>query len=116
MRKEEETRIQTAFVKHVRLRYPTMLMTTSPAGMIMSIGMAMKMKRMGYMKGTPDVMIFHPTEIYHGLFLEFKRPGGTTSVEQKAFLGALKQLGYKTKVVYAVDEAINTLEDYLVTR
>ncbi|MDD4352281.1 MAG: VRR-NUC domain-containing protein [Candidatus Gracilibacteria bacterium] len=93
-----------------------MLITISPAGLIMSIGMAMKMKKMGYMKGTPDIMIFRPTDVYHGLFLEFKKPGGVISEEQKDFLAELKRLRYKTKVVYSTDEAINTLEMYLITK
>jgi len=111
--RQDEYRIQADFIRYVELMYPDILLTISPAGFIMSAGMAMKMMRMGYRKGTPDVMVFEPRGSYHGLLIEFKDPKGTVSETQKEFLAAADARGYKTAVCYSTNEAIRILESYL---
>lgn len=108
-----EYRIQTDFVKHVRLYYPDLLMTISPAGMVLSPGMAKISTALGYLKGTPDVMIFEPRGQYHGLFIELKAPGGRISPEQIKVLGKLSSAGYATAVCWSTLAAIEELEKYL---
>lgn len=110
---KNEYRIQADFIRYLELMYPELLYTTSPAGFIMSAGMAMKMMRMGYRKGTPDLTIYEPRGEYHGLFIEFKDPKGVVSEEQRRFLDRASELGYATAVCYSTDEAISLLEQYL---
>lgn len=110
---KKECQIQTEFVKWLRLYHPNTLFTISPAGMIMSPGMAMKINRMGYTKGTPDIMIFAPRAEYHGLFIEFKTMTGVLSPEQKNFLLGLTILGYRTHVCRDASKAAEITQKYL---
>jgi len=71
--------------------------------------------RMGYRKGTPDVMIFEPRGCYHGLFLEFKAPDGKVADSQIEFKNAAMANGYSYAIVYSTDVAIKILEAYLMS-
>lgn len=110
---DPEFKIQSEFITYLKMKYPDLLYTISPAGFIMSAGMAMKMMRMGYQKGTPDLLILEPRASYHGLLIEFKAPGGTTSPNQDTFLAQAAKRLYKVHVCYSVDEAIKHAEWYL---
>ena len=111
--KDPEFKIQSDFVLYVDLAYPDLFMTISPAGFIMSAGMGMKMTRMGYRKGTLDIMIFEPRGLRHGLFIEFKAPGGTVSDAQKEFIKDADKRGFMAVVCYSTSAAITILENYL---
>ena len=115
MARRDEYAIQSAFVRYLELMYPDLLYTISPAGFIMSAGMAMKMMRMGYRKGTPDLTIYAPRGGYHGLFIEFKDPKGVVSDQQRKFLDQAYELGYATAVCYSTAEAIAVLDKHLKT-
>jgi len=113
---KNEYAIQSAFIRYLELMHPELLYTISPAGFIMSAGMAMKMRRMGYRKGTPDLTIYEPRGEYHGLFIEFKNPKGVVSEQQRRFLDQAFDLGYATAVCYSADEAIKVLTEYMSRR
>jgi hypothetical protein len=100
---------------YLELMHPDALYTISPAGFIMSAGMAMKMMRMGYRKGTPDVLIFEPRASSHGFFIEFKDPKGKTSESQETFLRLARFRGYHTAVCFSTSSAITELEKYLTS-
>jgi hypothetical protein len=111
--RQSEYQIQAAFIRYLELMYPDMLYTISPAGFIMSPGMARKMMNMGYRKGTPDVLIFEPRGSWHGFFIEFKTPKGKTSESQFEFLESARARCYYTRICYSSTEAIQVLESYL---
>ena len=111
--KDPEFKIQSDFVLYVELMHPTLLYTISPAGFIMSAGMGMKMIRMGYRKGTPDVTFYEPRGSYHGLLIEFKAPGGTVSDAQKDFIKQADDRGYKTAICFSTAQGIAILDEYL---
>jgi hypothetical protein len=100
-------------VTQVTLLYPDLLFTISPAGFIMSAGQAMKMMRMGYRKGTPDVLFFEPRGAFHGLLIEFKAPGGTISSDQHIFAQLAGERGYKTAFCFSTAQGIDALKGYL---
>ena len=79
----------------------------------MSAGQAMKMMRMGYRKGTPDILVFEPRGIYHGLLIEFKAPGGTIGTDQHIFARLAEDRGYKTAFCFSTVEGIGVLAEYL---
>jgi hypothetical protein len=110
---KNEYAIQSAFIRYLELMYPDLLYTISPAGFIMSAGMAMKMMRMGYRKGTPDLMIFEPRGPWHGLLIEFKDPKGTVSEAQATFLAEAQVRDYQIAVCYSTNSAIALIEQYL---
>jgi len=111
--RQDEYRIQADFIRYLELMYPDLLYTISPAGFIMSAGMAMKMIRMGYRKGTPDVLFFEPCGVWHGLLIEFKDPKGTVSETQTEFLKQAANRGYYAAVCRSTGEAIALVENYL---
>jgi hypothetical protein len=108
-----EQKIQISVANYLRLRYPKLLWTISPVGLIISRNMGMLAVRMGYKAGTPDIMIFAPRGVWHGLFVELKAPGGTVSDEQTSFLAGAFESRYATAICWSYDEAIKTIDQYL---
>lgn len=108
-----EQKIQIAVANYLRLAYPNLLFTISPAGLIRGLGTAMIMKRMGYTNGTPDLLIFEPRQRFHGLFVELKADKGVTSDDQLKFIAKASSNGYATAVCWGYDEAVATIDKYL---
>lgn len=69
------------------------------AGLKLSMGQAVKTKRMGYRKGFPDMQIFEPRGKYHGMFIELKVGKNKASPEQIAWRDALLDRGYYAVIV-----------------
>ena len=119
MTMEIETQEQIRLSAYLDRAYPNVLYTASAGGMRTSMGTAVKMKRMGYKKGTPDIMVFEPTEKYRGLFIELKRPKtplspkGDIKPHQTEWLEKLKLRGYMATVCYGFDEAKTVLDEYI---
>ena len=69
-------------------------------------------KTMGYMKGSPDLVLPWPTKRYHGLVLEFKYGRGSLSAEQQTILRNYKLSGYCVFVNNNYDRIIDFLREY----
>ena len=70
-KKEESLHIQVC--TWLKLQYPDLIWVSDyAAGIRLSIGQAVKAKKMRSSKGLPDIMIFRVNKIYHGLFIELK--------------------------------------------
>ncbi|MEM1973305.1 MAG: VRR-NUC domain-containing protein [Thermoplasmata archaeon] len=110
--KYKEYQHQELFNKYMSYR-PNILWSSSIAGVNLPIITATRLKRMGYKRGLPDIMIFEPRQGYHGLFIEMKREGGRLTKEQKWFLDELNRRGYKAVVCYSFKQAIDIVENYL---
>lgn len=110
---QEEYHIQTSVVLWLRANFPNALFTIAPSGMKLPIGVAVKLKRMGYSPGTPDICIFEPRYQYHGLFVELKTKRGVKSDEQIAWNEELNRRGYLSIFCYSFDEAVQRIGDYL---
>lgn len=82
---------------------------------------AARLKRLGSKKGFPDYFIFYPTERFHGLAIEMKRPDGSTankavvSPEQHEWIFSLREKGYAAYICYTAEEALEVVEKYLRT-
>lgn len=72
-----------------------------------------KFKAMGVVAGTPDYMICIPARGYHGLFIEFKAPGGKVSHDQNVSHAQLQHAGYGVIICYSTEEAKQHTEWYL---
>ena len=95
------------------LRAIGLLFTCSLAGVNLPMPTAMKLKRMGYSSGTPDVMIFEPNKTYKGLFIELKRvKGGTLSPEQEEWINELNKRGYFACRCNGAEVAIEVVNRY----
>lgn len=113
--KHPEQIAQMAVVLWLRRYHPEILFTSpAAAGERLSLQKAIRVKRMGYLSGTSDLLIFEPRQGFHGFALEMKRAkGGTTSPEQKAFLKAMQERGYKTAVCHGAQEAVDAITEYM---
>lgn len=123
MKKEESIQIQVC--QYLAWQYPKLLWVCDfAAGIKMTIGQAVKAKKLRSCKGLPDIMIFKPNKIYHGLFLElktvtpYKKDGTLKSDEhlrtQKDVHRRLLYQGYYAMFVVGFDEAKELIDDYLL--
>ncbi len=114
---KHEANEQKVVVEYLRLR--RLLFTATLGGVRLSIGQASQLKRQGYSKGVPDLLIFEPKGVYLGLFIELKRkkvkgqPKGKMSPEQEVWLSELSKRKYYACVCHGADEAIETIEKYM---
>ena len=104
--------LQEQVVHFLAMKYPDALFTASAGGMRTSIGTARKMKRAGYKRGTPDLMIFSPRSGKSGLAIELKTETGRLSPEQKEWLTALESCGWVARACFGLDDAEKTIDEY----
>lgn len=72
------------------------------------------LKAEGVKPGVPDICLPVARKGYHGLYIELKRRmGSRVSLEQKRWLMALEQKGYRCCVCHGWDEARKAIETYL---
>ena len=73
------------------------------------------MKQEGVRAGVPDLFLPAPAGEWHGLFIEMKKKDrkNKPTKEQKMWIDALQEQGYRAEVAYGADAAIKILKDYL---
>lgn len=71
------------------------------------------LKAEGVTAGVFDVFVALPSALWHGLFLEFKRPGEPMRPEQIQFRETSHRNGYSTAMVQSTEEAIEIVTVYL---
>lgn len=110
-----EQRLQIGFLRWLDATFPEIapLVMASAGGMRTSMSQAVKMKSMGYRRGTPDIFVAVPRGGRHGLFLELKAPGGKASPEQIRMIASLQAQGYAAVVVVGFEHVKAALTAYL---
>lgn len=110
-----EQRLQIGFLRWLDATFPDIapLVMASAGGVRTSMSQAVKMKSMGYRKGTPDIFVAVPRGGRHGLFLELKAPGGKASPEQIQMIAQLQAQGYAAAVVVGFEQTKAALTAYL---
>jgi hypothetical protein len=118
---------QIYFFSHVEILYSAKALSeaeyrltysVNSAG-IRHISHAVRMKRMGIRKGTPDIHVDVPRQGYHGLKIELKAPiikglgKPSVSTEQKHMIELYLSEGYLATVCYGYREAIKVYLNYL---
>ena len=111
--KNEESRIQEAVVTYLRHQYPTALHCASAGGVRTSMRQAIMMKRTGYVRGFPDLMILESSKDYKGLFIELKTKKGVASKEQKWWKEELTKRGYRSEICKGFDSEKQVIDEYL---
>lgn len=124
-RKYEES-LQMQVATYLKVKHPDIIFRSDfAAGIKMTMGQAVKHRRMQHSRAFPDLTIFHGNHEYRGLFLELKksydqvyRKDGTIREdehvkEQAEMLSKLQLRGYKAVFACGFDEAINIIENYL---
>lgn len=114
--KQEETGIQIALVNWLFVNHPHVLFTSALGGIKTTIGQAVKLKRMGYRRGFPDLLIFEARGIYHGLLIELKTKTGVLSPFQKEIAHLLMQRDYRVATCFGFDQAVYYITKYLVLK
>ena len=74
---------------------------------------AARLKAAGVRRGVPDLLLPVPMDGYHGLWIELKAHGGRVRPEQREWIEALSQHGYRAVVCTGASEAIEELMRYL---
>lgn len=130
-----EAELHEMVCDYLRVRYPRALFRTDFAsGLRMTMGQAIKHKRLQSGRAWPDLFIAEPglyystegsVETYYGLFLELKKDGsrvylkdGSLSIdphiqEQAAVLKRLRQRGYRAEFVVGFKDARALIDEYL---
>lgn len=109
---------QILFINWLRMNYPDVITIICP---VVSHGTVLQrikhwvlMKKLGYMKGTPDIFIPLPVNGFCGLFIELKRKsGGSKQENQKEMAMRLNKLGYKSVFCRGFEEAKKEFLSYL---
>ena len=112
-RKYEEENLQVSCVKYLREIYPNILFHCSVQA---NLGekQGLKRKRLGNLKGYPDITILKKNNRYGGLFIELKGPKGKTSKEQDEVIKKLNDEGYLSKVINSYENFKKVVDDYLL--
>tara|TARA_R100000963_G_C4644763_1_gene108705 strand:- start:3300 stop:3659 length:360 start_codon:yes stop_codon:yes gene_type:complete len=115
--RQDELLLQIGVVKWLKLQFPEIRYCASAGGMRTSLSVAKKMKASGYVKGFPDLFLYHPTNKHNGMAIELKANKKCyPSKEQKQWVSDLNDRGYYAIVSKGFDETIQQITDYLNER
>lgn len=117
--KHLESQEQQALVRWAQYHpIPKNYLSANPNGGYRNPREAARLKLEGVRPGVSDLFLAYPTEQFHGLWIEMKRPKGHTSrltSPQAAWLDRMKGVGYDTHVAYGWEDARYYLETYLAS-
>lgn len=99
MAKEENIYLQIS--KYLQLQYPNLIYHFDfGTGIKMTIGQAVKQKRMNPQRGYPDLFIAYPNRDYSGLFIEIKK---VTPYKKNGELKKDKHLDEQSLMLYKLN-------------
>ena len=102
-------------VKWFNLQYPKYknLLAHIPNGQNVGPIRGAELRRLGQIKGFPDMILCVPSGDYPSLFVEMKAPKGRLHGNQQLIQESLREQGFKVVVCYSFDEAKSVVEEYL---
>lgn len=121
--KEESIHIQLC--NYVRAKYPDTIFTSESSGIRLTIGQAVKAKKLRSSSKLPDFWLAEPRGTFAGLFLELKRDreeiylkDGSLSraahvQAQEQILERLRLKGYAAGFAGGIDDAIRKVDTYM---
>lgn len=120
----KEENLHLAICDYIRLQYPNVLFNSDMSGVKLTMGQAVKAKKLRSSKGFPDLVIYEPRCNCHALFLELKREGekilnknGDLKTdhlkEQDEIISKLCAKGYLACFAIGFDEAKRIIDLYL---
>ena len=109
-----QVRLMTMLARMEAAQGHKWLRTATMGGVRLPIGLAMKVKRAGYVKGIPDILLFEPSADgqYIGLAIELKTEKGRASAEQLEWCRELQERGWKATVSKGFDATAQLIADY----
>lgn len=123
--KPKEKNIHTQVATYIKMQYPDVLFNSDAAGVRLTLGQAIQMKKLRSGNGFPDLMIFEPRGDFFGLFIELKREGERVWLkdnslstdehirEQHGMLKDLNERGYFATFACGFEEAKEIIDSYL---
>ena len=108
-----EMRLQSEVVRYISLQYPKARYCASLGGIYTSPSQARKAKLTGYSRGMPDLFIYEARNGFHGLAIEIKTIKGRATKEQKEWIEALNERGYKAAIVKGLPDILELIDGYL---
>ena len=109
-----ESRLQSEVVKYIQLQYPKARYCASLGGQYQPFqSQRNRARRTGYSKGFPDLFIYEARNGYHGLALEIKTIKGRATKEQKEWIEALNERGFKAEVVKGLPAILKLIDSYM---
>jgi prophage antirepressor-like protein len=111
---ESEEDLHTKVVAFIKKQYPQSLFIATLGELQDTSEKRIKSFNMGYIKGSPDLIIQNLHKKYNGFVIEFKSPktGGVVSPEQVKMLNVYKTNNFKTLISNDYDEILIQLIDY----
>jgi hypothetical protein len=124
MKKEES--LQIAVCNYLRLQYPDVIFTSEASGLKLTMGQAVKMKKMRSESGLPDLMIFKANSFFKGMFIElknetpFKKDGKLKKdehlQEQWNIMQRLQAEGYAASFGVGFDSCKEMIDHYMALK
>lgn len=84
-----------------------------PNGGLRRIQTAVRLKKEGVKAGVPDLFLAVPKGPYYGFFIEMKKEGGKLTENQKTWIKALREQGYKAECLVGETNAREAILEYL---
>ena len=91
---------------------PAPLYSATVGGVRVAMHTALRMKRAGYRKGIPDLLIFEPRNGYVGLALEVKTKTGRASEHQLKWQKELQSRGWKAEIRKGLEQCLEAIDEY----
>lgn len=123
---QSEAVLHQQVTDYLKLQYPRALFRTDfAAGMKLSMGQAVRQKRLQSCRAWPDIFIAEPRGGQMGLFLELKKAGTRITLkdgsltadrhirEQHEVLTWLNDRGYRAVFAVGFDQAVAEIDAYL---
>ncbi len=114
-----EASLQIQCLDWVRLQYPTLLIFHVPNALAFAGGergafyrKLASLKRLGVVKGIPDLVIARAARGFHGLYIEMKKPGEKPDLHQKSIHRQINGSGYLAYVCDSFEEFQTVLRWY----
>ena len=111
---ETESDLHKKVVQFLRKRFPHSLFVATLGENQITSELRIKSQQLGYMKGSPDLIINNLNKKYTGFAIEFKSPSGKgiLSDEQTKMMKAYDDNGFKTLISNDYDAIIEQLLEY----
>ena len=108
-----ETLEQRQLIQWCRTRPELQYIFHIPNETVGGKGWIIRNRQLGVKSGVPDLRLPIPSGGYHGLFVEMKAGRGRLTADQKKWIQALNDLGYKSVVAHGWEDAKCQILDYL---
>lgn len=122
---DTEYAVQRQVCEYLRFQYPKVIFNSDGAGTYTTRAVAGMQMALRSRRGYPDLFVAEARGVYHGLFLELKRPGtrvvlanGNLSTnlhiqEQASVLNDLSLKGYWCAFAVGFEDAKNQIDHYM---